>query len=1078
MYREFSAKKCRTTIALLLFTALLQVRAAGMAQQITIKAVDLPLKEFIVQLHHKSGFDFMCTSEIINGADRITITAAGLSLEEVLKRALMGHPIAFVINKDERTVVLSKMETNRPNSPHITVNGRVLDNTGKPLPGATVKLKGTLLGVSTAEDGSFTLHDVQPDGVLEISYLGYAPLQVAISGRSYIEIKLQPKDTRLNDIVVVGYGSQSRRNVTGSVAKVDLQQVADLPNTNIDQAIRGRVAGVEFLDNGRPGQSGSILIRGTRSISAGNNPLVVMDGIIFNGSLADINPDDVGSMEILKDASAEAIYGSRAANGVILITSKKGSTDKPVIGVNSYAGISGYSHKMKEYNGPGYIQKLLDYRAQSGLPADPNQVASYLQNSEVPNYQDHHTIDGTDVISQNASVQSADLSISGRSNATNYYVSGNFTNEKGLYLNDNAQKISFRANLESKIGNWLSVGMTSQFTHRDLSGVLPDIRAAYYLSPYANLYYKGNKSDPQVFPQDDGLANNPLFGPIFDRNQVIYDNLFSNLYAIVKFPFVKGLSYRINYSPNLRWNENDSFAPIYQRNGLNNTGFARKSNQKNFDYTLENILTYERHIGDHEFDLTLLYGRDRFQVSSTQATGTNFFNDATGWDDLNLASVQQVSSSATTTNDISSMARLNYHYKDRYLLTLTTRRDGSSVFGADHKFGYFPSAAVAWLISDETFARKWNFLDMAKLRLSYGAVGNQAIAPYQSLDRSGTTDYVFGDGSPAYVGTYPSQLPNPYLGWETTKSKNIGLDFSVFKNVLSGTVEYYSTKTTGLLLTRALPSPVGFASVLTNIGSTQNNGIEVSLTSLNIKRSDLTWTTNFVFSTNKNKILDLYGNHKDDLGNRWFIGRPVHVAYDYTKDGIYQVGDANIPINAKPGYYRIRDINHDGSITTADRSVIGQLDPKYMYGLTNTFSYKGISLSFFINAVTGWIQSFYLLGTSDYNFPARGNMLDAGYWTPQNRSNTRPSLIFTNPYGLSYWASRNFCRLQDVSLSYTFKNSMVSRLKMSHLKIYVSGKNLYTLTKWPGFDPESGYNANDVDFPTARSVVAGLNVSF
>jgi TonB-linked SusC/RagA family outer membrane protein len=556
----------------------------------------------------------------------------------------------------------------------------------------------------------------------------------------------------------------------------------------------------------------------------------------------------------------------------------------------------------------------------------------------------------------------------------------------------------------------------------------------------------------------------------------------------------QGLSYRINYSPNYRWYNLDNFSPIYQRNNVNNLGSASRRTDYNKTWVLENILTYAKQIGqDHNFDVTLLYGRNQAFNQSLTGSGTDFSgsSDANNWNNLSLAKIQTASTSASNIDAISSMARLNYRYKNRYLLTLTARRDGNSVFGANNKFGTFPSAAVAWIASEESFMKSLPVINLLKFRASYGSVGNQAISAYQSLTRQGQVQYVYGDGGVTSTGLFPANLANSNLGWETTTTTNVAVDFEVFKNKIGGTIEYYNMDTKDLLLTRQLPGPTGFSSILTNVGATNNKGVEVTINTVNMQKGKFEWTSNIAFSTNDNKIVHLYGTdanndgiEDNDLGNRWFIGQPISVAFDYRLDGVYQVGD-QIPTGQKAGFFRMQDANGDGKIDVNDRQVLGTLQPKYRWSLTNNFKYGQFNLMITLNALQGWMNNNNFLaldngggGNGAGNFPGRAaNFLDADWWTPENKSNTRSSLVYTNPYGHFYYQNRDFVRIQEVSLSYDFPRSMLNRFKLSSLKAFVSGRNLYTFTDWQAMDPESGQGSRGA-FPTPRTISAGLNLSF
>ena len=736
-------------------------------------------------------------------------------------------------------------------------------------------------------------------------------------------------------------------------------------------------------------------------------------------------------MEVLKDASATAIYGARAANGVILISSKKGTTEKPTIRFSTFYGTSNWSYRPKLLTPERYIQKTLDWRSQSGLEADPAKVSNYLTITEAKNYAAGNTVDPWEAASQTAGVQNVDLSISGRTGKTNYFISGNYADEKGLIYNDNAKRIGVRINLDNQITSWLKAGVNAQYAERDLSGNEADMSVAIWTSPYNDIWADEAKTDPKPLGNEDGLVGSILLNAVINKNREIQRNLFANFYAVVDFPFISGLSYRINYSPNYRWYNLDNFSPIYDRNSRKELGNANRRADFTNAWVLENILTYDKRIGtNHNVDVTLLYGRNQTFTESIIGSGTDFSgsSDANGWNNLSLAKIQTSASSASAVDAISSMARVNYRFMDRYLLTLTARRDGNSVFGANNKFGVFPSAALAWIASEEPFLKNISAINLLKVRLSYGSVGNQAISAYQSLTRQGQVQYVYGDGGSTSTGLFPANLANPDLGWETTTTANFAVDFELFNGKVGGAVEYYNMNTRDLLLTRQLPGPTGFSSILTNVGATNNKGIEVTINTLNVQKGKLEWSSNIAFSTNKNRIVHIYqsdangdGIEDNDINNRWFIGQPISVAYDYKIDGVYQVGD-QIPAGQKAGFFRMQDANGDGKIDVNDRQVLGTLQPKYRWNITNNVRYGPFNLMFSINALQGWINTNNLLaldnaagGNGAGNFPGRAsNFLDADWWTPENKSNTRSSLVYSNPFGHAYDQIRECVGLLDV----------------------------------------------------------------
>lgn len=1041
---------------------------------------------------------YSCRRTIINRFALAT-TVCCLSLS-----ALYGKPKEKVFHRrwNDKSLYISEKSLR---SQQIKVHGTITDPDGITLPGVTIKVKGSDIGTTSDMNGVYNLTVPNVGVLLVFSYVGFNTLELAVEKEGALNAKLTPADNSLNEVVVVGYGTQSKKMVTGAISKVDMAQTRDLPNTNVTEALRGRVAGVQFTSNGRPGQSGSILVRGPRSLSGDNNPLIVLDGIFFNGSLNDINPNDIESMDVLKDASAAAIYGSRAANGVILITSKAGTSQEAVIALNTFAGISNMARKLEILGPEAYVEKRLDYLRQSGQEVLPN-IADNLTSDEAANYNSGQVIDPWKEATQTAGIKSVDVSISGRPGKTSFYNSASYTDEKGLIYNDNQKRITLRSNIENQLSDWLKIGMTATFINRDMSGVAANLNNLYYSSPFGTWFH------PDGFPRQfsvstESISGNPLRGAMMTNNSDVSRNLFSNFYGIINIPKIEGLSYRINFSPNYRW-EHVYNAVIQDPYLAANTKSANKFNQESYDYVLENILTYNKQLSaDHYLDVTFLYGRNQNRFESTTATANQLSTDALGYNNLSYGQTQLTASSAQEVNGISSMARINYRFKDRYLVTLTGRRDGSSVFAANNKYATFPSASLTWIASEEAFMKKLKALDFLKLRLSYGAVGNQAIQPYQSISLSNTNYYVYGNPGTTALGVFPLNMANDDLKWETTYTTNLGIDFGLFNSRLSGTIELYNSDTEDLLVSRLIPAMTGYTRVQSNLGATNNKGIEVSLTSDNIRKKDFQWSTNVAVSMNRNKIVRLYGSdtngdgrEDDDLANNWFIGHPITSYYDYVFDGIYQEGDA-IPEGSQPGFVRLKDLDGDGAITPNDRTIVGSGgQPKFRGSITNTFNYKNFTLSFMVNAMLGWMSDFILLdpnSTRSENSPGRAlNQIDAGWWTPENRSNTRPSLVYTNPAGHNYYVSRNFLRLQDVSFAYNFPQKITEKLRLGKLRAYISAKNLLTFTDFPGSDPEatptqdatgvtplttSTYTAEQLKsnmFPLPRTITLGVNVGF
>jgi TonB-linked SusC/RagA family outer membrane protein len=1073
---------------LLLTVVLLTMSTQTHAQSISFSGKAVPLKKVFAAIEKQTGYVFFYDGPMLQDAKPVTVQAEGMALKDFLGLVLSGQPVEYVIRN--KTIFLSRRATPAVPSPaavqdtHVPVTGLVKNEREEVLSGASVENARSHQVVVADQYGRFTIQAAEGDQLLFLS-LGYLPLSQQVKGTHALQVVLTEEIKKLEEVVVIGYGTQVRKNVTGAIAKVDMKKTETLPNNNVFQALRGRVAGVQFLDGARPGQNGSVLIRGPKSLSGGNNPLIVLDGIIYNGSVADIPQSDIESMEVLKDASAAAIYGSRAANGVILITSKRGKSEIPEVRINAYTGFSDWSYVPKLLSPERYIQRILDYRMQAGLPSDPAQVTSYLGTSEVENYLAKMPIDPWKEASQDGRLRSADLNISGKSKRIDYSFSGSYAQENGLIYNDNWKRLVFRAAVENKVKDWLKIGFNATYTNRDASGYnnTAELRYVVVASPYGTWYHEDGQ--PTQFPVvEENAASNPIRQAKLSDNQLLLNNLFANFYAVIDFPFLKGLSYRMNVAPNYRWNvENNVFRQ--DKHLVQNTKYANKWNQRITDNLFENILTYTRQINkDHYADLTLLYGTNRQYSDETRAASNLLSTDVLGWNNLGLGEIFTNSSAASEVKGRSSMARLNYRLKDKYFLTLTARRDGSSVFAENNKYAILPSGALAWVISDEPFLAKQSVINMLKLRLSYGAVGNQALSPYQSLSLTDKTQYTFADRLTAQ-GLYTSGMANSDLKWETTYTLNMGADFELFKGRINGAIDLYNMNTRDLLVRRAIPTMTGFSSVMTNIGATNNKGIEISLSTVNITGKEFEWSSDLVFSRNINKIVHLYrtdsdgdGKEDNDIGNGWFIGQPVNVAYNYVFDGIYQEGD-NMPAGYKPGFVRLKDMTDDKIVDAKDRVVLGQTgEPKFRYGITNKLRYQQLTLSFFVNVAQGWIGNFTEMSPISSAAGRSLNKIDAGWWTAENKSNTMPSLVYNNPLGHGYYLSRSFVRLQDVSLVYSFPRLLCDKMKLTSARLYASAKNVFTITDWLGPDPESGRTSAADLYPRSRSFTLGCSIGF
>lgn len=977
------------------------------------------------------------------------------------------------------------------------ISGTVKDSSGEAVIGANVSIKGASGGTITDIDGNFSLK-TSLNATLVVSYIGYKTQEVALNGRTTIVIVLKEDAQTLDEVVVVGYGTMKKSDLTGAVMSANIKDFEKSPNVNIVQSLQGTVPGLNIGQVTSAGATPSISIRGTNTISGNKNVLIVLDGIIYGNSLSSINPADIESVDILKDASATAVYGAQAANGVMLITTKKGKTGKARIDFSSSYSTQNPTHNYSTMNRDQYLTFLKNlmwnkaYTPESGYTADnPNFVlANYLPDSYMTDGKGNISTTDTpwwDLATRHASIFENKVSISGGTDAISYLVSfGNIT-QKNFLLNDNFKRNSIRVNLDAQIRKWWKMGIQASGSFVNQDGAEPTLWTLYSMNPLASPY----KADGSLNPTPMETArDNPLMGSnISDQERHNY--FIGNVYSEFQLP-VKGLTYRVNFGNNYTVNTH------YQSNpyGNSQTGEAYKDFSTVYNYTLDNILNYNRDFGRHSIGATFVYGARENKYSYTKADATVFSRLTLGYNSLELGTNQYASSDANSNAALYQMVRVNYKYNNKYLLTTTLRRDGFSGFAANHKTALFPSVALAWVLSDESFF-KVPAISYLKLRGGYGLSGNLTNS-YSSLATVSTSGgYIFGDGGSTVMRQELTSMQNPNLKWEKTGGLNFGVDFRLFKDRIQGALEVYRTKTSDLLYDVSIPTITGFSSIKSNVGNIENKGIEFNITSHNIVTKDFEWSTTFNISANKNKILKLTGSG-DLVSSGLFIGKSLGAVYGYKINGIYQVGD-DVPSGYYVGNYKIHDESKDGKISEADRTIIGNRDPAYRFGIMNKFSYKDFSLSFFINSVQGGKDGY--LGENTYSLIQDNTARLVNHigeftkdvWSPKNPGGIYSASTGSGTITPIRYEDRSFIRLQDISLTYNLPKKWSSPIGLDNVNFYITGKNLITITKWHGWDPESNYgtitpigrtssidkSGNDYEGrPVMRSFTFGINVSF
>jgi TonB-linked SusC/RagA family outer membrane protein len=977
------------------------------------------------------------------------------------------------------------------------IKGKVTDDAKQGLPGVSIVVKGTTLGTVTDMNGLYSLEVGNPQATLVFTYIGYTTEEMPVNGRTTIDMTLTSDIKALSEVVVVGYGTQKKSQTTGAISSVSAKEIGELPVTNARQALQGRAAGVDVIQAGsKPGAGVTVRIRGRRSINASNDPLYVVDGIPLSGGIDDFNPNDIASMEVLKDASATAIYGSRGANGVVLITTKRGKTGKTVVSYDGYYGISKALGTIDVMNGAEFAEYKRESRRavidpKTGKPiyddSDPDADKKLFEPIELDGIANGRTTDYQSYLLRTGAIQSHQVGVQGGNEKTQFAISANYFNEKGVIYNQDFTRYTFRINLDHQINQRIKIGTSTLAVY--------SLQNGENFNPYGGALQENPLGKPYddngkliFLPTSDGLRTNPI-AEIVPGAQIDLGKrfrIFNSIYG--EWSIVDGLKYRVNFGPDLNNRRVGRFtgSQTNARRGGDPTAFA--FNEYTFNYTIENILTYSKTFNQiHNLNVTALHSiqKDNYETSGISVTGVpaesqEFYN-------LGQATlINQVGTGLTEWTLQSFMGRINYDFKEKYLFTLTARRDGSSRFGANTKYGFFPSAAIGWNIGNEPFLKDVRWLDQLKLRGSYGAIGNTAIDPYQTQAQLARSTYVFGT-TPAF-GFRPGSIGNPDLRWESTATGNVGVDFSLFSGRVSGTVEYYVANTSDLLLYDQLPLTSGFNQVLRNVGRTRNNGVEVTISTVNINADNgFRWSTDLQFTRNREEIVELFNGKVDDIGNARFIGQPLTAYFDYKKIGIWQLDelDEATKYKAKPGDIKVQDTNGDGKIDAFDRVILGSQIPDWSGGITNRFEFKGFDLSFFIYTRVGSLfrSGFHRTFNS---LAGRYNNLDIDYWTPNNPTNEFPRPNQNQEFPpfqstLSYF-NGSFIKVRNINLGYSFPAALVEKMKISSLRVYVSALNPFIFSefrsKYKGVDNETTDEVNEAQTPSVRQITFGVNVKF
>ncbi|GAB3418253.1 TonB-dependent receptor [Niabella aquatica] len=1118
-------------VGVLLFAASLQVSAAAKSQRISISATGTSLKEVFNSIKRQSGYVFFYKHGTLQNTKQLDLRVKNAGINEVLDLCLKDQQLSYRII--DKTVLIEPLRNQKsvgvpePTSiPLIkenlvrTIRGRVTDSTGTAIDGVSVTVKGTSKGTVTNKNGEYQI-EVEKGEVLQFSYVGYEVQEVVIGNKSEINIQLEVKKTSLVDVVVVGYGTQKKADVTGSIATVSEEAIRSVPVSNLVSALQSQAPGLDIQKAGgksSPGATPSISIRGQRSLAAGatDDVLYVVDGIPFNGTyINDLNPDDVTSVNILKDASATAIYGSRGANGVILITTKRGKTGAPAITYSGYAGevkVLGYYDVMDPKTFETY-KKWGVYNANNpntiGAPNPYNGIddpkfytdgVTFLPD-ELEGIKNGTFTDWQKLIFKNGLQTNHQLSVSGGTQTTKYAISAGFFDETGVFPGQSFKRYSFKVSIDQQLGKIFKIGVSSLNTVSKINGEsINPIAQALTTSPLTVPYDADGNLIP--FPNGGSLIYNPLAnlvpGAVVQKRSRY--NTFTTAY--VEAQLTPHLKYRFNGGIELTPETYGDFYGSATYQNLSGPSTARNTNYEFYDYTLENLLIYENTFAQkHHLTATGLFSYQEDYKASTTFNYNNILADYIQYFNPALGANLRGSGTYSMFNIVSFMGRVNYDFMSKYLVTLTMRSDGSSTLAPGNKYHLFPSAAIGWNIAEENFMKNIPLISNLKLRASYGTVGNAAVDPYQTLGGLALINYNYGGTN--VTGTYPNNVPNPKLGWEYTSTVNLGLDFGLLNNRISGSVDVYRQHTTDLILPQNLPITTGYTSqFFANVGQTENRGLEINVNSVNIKAKDrkgFGWTTNFNITFNRNKILALQDGVTQDIGSNRFVGAPINSLYNYVRLGIWQNTPEDSALAKKYqlsltgtgsviGTIKVADHNGDDVINSNDRIIVGNRQPKFLGGFTNRFSYRGIDLAVVGTYRVGGTQiaSWLQPGSTVNGLTAKPNNLNINYWTPFNHENTYPKPIFgsnTPTYGdlLGYY-SATYLKIRTISLGYTVPQRIADKITAKSLRFYATLNDAIILfsplhNRFPGADPESAGTLG-VDTPPTKSILFGLNVSF
>ena len=1099
--------------------------AHSQVKNLSLHLKNVTLEEALGQIRQKGEYSLWYRNEEVNLKKKVSLDIQNGNITQILDSLFEGENLKYII--EDNHIVIFKADGTSKSAQQTTkrITGVIKDNHGEPIIGCNIMEKGTSNGTITSVDGDFSLN-VAEKAVLQVSYIGYLTQEIPVQNKQNVTVTLQEDAQMLDEVVVVGYGLAKKSDLTGSISQVKAESMQNYTPSSVSDLLRNSIPGMSVGYSVSAKGSSDMMIRGDNTLTAGSSPLIIVDGVIYNGDISDINPNDIEKLDIMKDASSAAVYGSRATNGVVAITTKKGNSQKPVINFSGSVGISTAANRVKPYDKEGFIKwrsdmfksvysatvpqtpwspfddprtidpQYLDQWMAYHSTTQDNLVDAWLSGLrltglEIENYKSGRSIDWEDYIFHNGPRQDYNLSLSGKKEDFSYYWSLGYMTNESLVKGDEFSTIRSRVNIEGKPARFLKVGLNAQFSYRDESSVPADVNQYTKLTPYSS-FYEDDEETLRLYPNDDNQALHPLLNPTYRSREQEYFTLFPKIYATLDLPF--GITYTVNYITRFVFYHNhthDSSAhPQWKLFG----GSASRENSLRREWQVDNIINWNKTFAQkHKVDVTFLVNAEQFRNDTEKMNNQNFSpNDILGYHDMSIGNLPEISSNDEIRTSDALMARLNYGFVNKYLLTLSVRRDGSSLFGYSNPRATFPAAALGWVLSEEKFF-KVKFVDYLKLRASWGINGNRDIDNYAALskmlaEKSLNTDV---SGTPIIIPTLEiNTMGNKKLKWEKTEAYNLALDFRLFNGILNGTIETYYMSTTDVLVNRELPTITGYKRVYANLGEIRNKGLELSLSSTNMKQHNFEWTSNLLFALNRNKIISITGEkydvfdkdgnfvgrkEPDDKTNNWFIGQAKDVIWDYKILGTWKTGQEEEAAkwNQAPGDFRLEDVNNDGLLTDEDKQFLGYKTPRFSWTLSNTFRlFNDFEFSFVLYSLWGHKGS-YNLAKHDDHIEDRCNSRDIPYWTPENQLDDYARLRSAPAKGVSYsvWFDKSYIRLENVALAYKVPSKFLKKTPISNLKFSLNVKNAGIWAKdWKFGDPEDGMRSQ-------RIFTFGLNMT-